>query len=87
MNLTHKVRDIRNFINAYVNLHQFRGRMRFIEIPVVMYLSTCRSRPENLSRPYTIGTTFPNRTLDDDTQTVEAAGLVNSVIVQRWVQG
>jgi UBX domain-containing protein 1 len=59
MNLTHKVEDIRNFINA--------------------------SRPENLTRPYTIGTTFPNRTLEDDSQTIEAAGLVNSVIVQRWL--
>ncbi|KAG2155278.1 uncharacterized protein EDB93DRAFT_1129869 [Suillus bovinus] len=43
------------------------------------------SRPENLSRPYTIGTTFPNRTLEDDTETIEGAGLSNSVIVQRWV--
>ncbi|SJL08724.1 uncharacterized protein ARMOST_12093 [Armillaria ostoyae] len=43
------------------------------------------SRPENLTRPYSIGTTFPNRTLDDNTQTVESAGLLNSVIVQRWV--
>lgn len=43
------------------------------------------SRPENLTRPYTIGTTFPNRTLDDNTATVEAAGLKNSVVVQRWV--
>ncbi|KAG1893622.1 uncharacterized protein F5891DRAFT_1065655 [Suillus fuscotomentosus] len=43
------------------------------------------SRPENMSRPYTIGTTFPNRTLEDDTQTIEGAGLANSVIVQRWV--
>ncbi|KAG2135653.1 hypothetical protein BD769DRAFT_1627081 [Suillus cothurnatus] len=43
------------------------------------------SRPENLSRPYTIGTTFPNRTLEDDTQTIEGAGLLNSVVVQRWV--
>jgi UBX domain-containing protein 1 len=43
------------------------------------------SRPENLSRPYTIGTTFPNRTLDDDSATIEGAGLVNSVVVQRWV--
>ncbi|OBZ73369.1 UBX domain-containing protein 1 [Grifola frondosa] len=59
MNLTHTVRDIRDFINA--------------------------SRPENSARPYTIGTTFPNRTLDDDTQTIQAAGLLNSVIVQRWV--
>jgi len=42
------------------------------------------SRPENSTRPYTIGTTFPNRTLDDDNVTIEAAGLRNSVIVQRW---
>jgi UBX domain-containing protein 1 len=43
------------------------------------------SRPENNTRAYTIGTTFPNRTLDDDSLTIEAAGLTNSVIVQRWV--
>jgi len=58
MNLTHTVRDIRNFINA--------------------------ARPENLTRAYTVGTTFPNRTLDDDGATIEAAGLVNSVVVQKW---
>ncbi len=44
----------------------------------------CSSRPENNTRPYTIGTTFPNRTLDNDSVTIEAAGLLNSVIVQRW---
>ncbi|KZT30153.1 SEP-domain-containing protein [Neolentinus lepideus HHB14362 ss-1] len=43
------------------------------------------SRPENNARPYTIGTTFPNRVLEDDSQTIEQAGLVNSVVVQRWV--
>lgn len=43
------------------------------------------SRPENLTRPYSIGTTFPNRTLDDGDQTVKDAGLQNSVIVQRWI--
>ncbi|TFK51290.1 SEP-domain-containing protein [Heliocybe sulcata] len=59
MNLTHTVKDIRNFINA--------------------------SRPENNARPYTIGTTFPNRVLEDGSETIEQAGLVNSVIVQRWV--
>ncbi|EIM80620.1 SEP-domain-containing protein [Stereum hirsutum FP-91666 SS1] len=42
------------------------------------------ARPENLTRPYTVGTTFPNRVLEDDSATVEGAGLVNSVIVQRW---
>ncbi|KAH0580409.1 UBX domain-containing protein 1 [Termitomyces sp. J132] len=59
MNLTHKVGDLRNFINA--------------------------ARPENLTRPYTIGTTFPSRILDDLDITIEAAGLANSVVVQRWV--
>lgn len=58
MNLTHTVRDLRNFINA--------------------------ARPENLTRPYTIGTTFPNRTLDDLGATIEGASLANSVVVQRW---
>lgn len=43
------------------------------------------SRPENSTRPYTIGTTFPNRTLEDDKQNIKEAGLVNSVVVQRWV--
>jgi len=43
------------------------------------------SRPENLTRRYTIGTTFPNRTLDDDSATIQGSGLVNSVVVQRWV--
>ncbi|THH09956.1 hypothetical protein EW145_g1665 [Phellinidium pouzarii] len=42
------------------------------------------SRPENLTRSYTIATTFPNRVLDEDTKTIEAAGLKNSVVVQRW---
>ncbi|CUA67318.1 UBX domain-containing protein 1 [Aspergillus nidulans FGSC A4] [Rhizoctonia solani] len=42
------------------------------------------STPGATSRPYTIGTTFPNRTLDDPTQTVEAAGIKGSVVVQRW---
>jgi UBX domain-containing protein 1 len=43
------------------------------------------SRPASEQRPYTIGTTFPNKTLDDDAVTIEAGGLKNSVIVQRWV--
>ncbi|KAF8882240.1 hypothetical protein BD779DRAFT_1612471 [Infundibulicybe gibba] len=40
---------------------------------------------ENAARPYTIGTTFPNRTLEDNSATISDAGLVNSVVVQRWV--
>lgn len=47
--------------------------------------ATDRSRPENAARAYTIGTTFPNRTLEDDLETISGAGLANSVVVQRWV--
>ncbi|PFH49148.1 hypothetical protein AMATHDRAFT_5121 [Amanita thiersii Skay4041] len=43
------------------------------------------SRPENVTRAYSIGTTFPNRILDDNSVTLEAAGLANSVVVQRWL--
>ncbi|KAF8556681.1 SEP-domain-containing protein [Imleria badia] len=43
------------------------------------------SRPENSARAYTIGTTFPNRTLENDRETIAEAGLANSVVVQRWV--
>lgn len=77
MNLTHTVGDIRNFINAWVphlNIHSLSFSHEF-----------ARSNPQNVARPYTIGTTFPNRTLDNDTETVKAAGLANSVIVQRWL--
>ncbi|TBU26883.1 hypothetical protein BD311DRAFT_808092 [Dichomitus squalens] len=42
------------------------------------------SRPENNARAYAIMTTFPNKELQDDGQTIEAAGLANAVVVQRW---
>lgn len=43
------------------------------------------SRPENLTRPYVIATTFPTKDLDDDAQTIKDAGLINSVVVQKLV--
>jgi len=43
------------------------------------------SRPENAARAYTIQTTFPVHVLQDESQTVKDAGLLNSVVVQRWV--
>lgn len=75
MNLAHTVGDIRSYINAYVF-----GPLASI---VVMNPSN-RSRPENNARPYVIMTTFPNKTLEDESLTIEAAGLTNSVVVQRW---
>ena len=76
MNLTHTVGDIRNFINAYVSC-LLNGRTQMLTF-------ITSSRPENLRRPYTIATTFPNKTLDDDSATIQGAGLANSVVVQRW---
>ena len=75
MNLTHTVGDIRSFINAYVVCSRDEQ----------LLIRRDRSRPENASRVYTIGTTFPNRVLENDQETIERAGLANSVVVQRWV--
>ena len=76
MNLTHTVGDIRNFINAYA--------IYSTPLTSMLTASVYSSRPENRVRDYTIGTTFPNRTLDDDSVTIQDAKLANSVIVQRW---
>lgn len=82
MNLHHTVGDIRNFINALVNSSL---------MPTVGSLLTRRSwhhdssHPTFFTTPYTIQTTFPNRMLEDNAQTIEQAGLKNSVVVQRLV--
>lgn len=55
--------------------------------PPLLLLTDCflRSNPDNLTRPYTIGTAFPAaKTLEDDTQTIEDAKLAKSVILQKW---
>lgn len=81
MNLSHTVRDLRNFINACVPFSPFPPCAR------ISPTRTHSARPENLTRPYTIATTFPTRVLDpvqDDPKTIEEAGLKNSVVVQRW---
>ncbi|EKM51407.1 uncharacterized protein PHACADRAFT_263503 [Phanerochaete carnosa HHB-10118-sp] len=60
MNLTHRVRDLRGFVDA--------------------------SSLEAASRPYTLNTAQPAmKLLADEELTIEQAGLVNSVVVQRWV--
>lgn len=64
-------------------LHQRVGSLYPPQLLLANYFP--RSDPVNLTRPYTIGTTFPNKTLDDDTQTIKDAGLANSVILQKWV--
>ena len=37
------------------------------------------------SRNYVLQTTFPNKELTDHSQTVKEAGLVNAVVVQKWL--
>jgi UBX domain-containing protein 1 len=77
MNLTHTVLDLRNFINAYEAFCSYGE--------VLLISTTCRSRPENLTRPYTLGTMFPSQLLEDNSRTIGEAKLMNSVVVQRWV--
>ena len=40
------------------------------------------SRPD-MTQPYRLATAFPPKQLDDDSATIEAAGLANSVVVQK----
>ncbi|KAI0086885.1 hypothetical protein BDY19DRAFT_995331 [Irpex rosettiformis] len=42
------------------------------------------SSPENAARPYTLQTTFPTKVLDDDSKTVQEAGIGGAVVLQRW---
>ncbi|KAI5839564.1 hypothetical protein DFP73DRAFT_483938 [Morchella snyderi] len=39
---------------------------------------------ESRSRNYILQTTFPNKELDNQGQTIKEAGLVNAVVVQKW---
>lgn len=41
------------------------------------------SRPDMAGRAFRLATAFPPSQLDDDSQTVEAAGLANAVVVQK----
>ncbi|EDO38474.1 predicted protein [Nematostella vectensis] len=43
------------------------------------------SRPQMIGRPFVLMTTFPNRELTDEAQTVKDANLQNAVIVQRFM--
>jgi UBX domain-containing protein 1 len=76
MNLDHTVGDIRNFINAYV-LHL----SHFLLLMPVKYSPS--ARPGNATVPYVIQTPLPIKILSDESQTIEAAGLKNAVVVQR----
>lgn len=43
-----------------------------------------RNNAGSSNRPYILQTTFPVKQLDDNNQTIKEAGLLNSVIVQRY---
>jgi hypothetical protein len=51
------------------------------------FSQSCRfiraSRPDTAGRAYRLATAFPPQQLDDDSLTIEAAGLANSVIIQK----
>jgi UBX domain-containing protein 1 len=41
-------------------------------------------RTQSASRPYILQTTFPVKELKDNNQSIKEAGLLNSVVVQRY---
>ncbi|ORZ35936.1 ubiquitin-related domain-containing protein [Catenaria anguillulae PL171] len=42
------------------------------------------ARSDSSGRSFTLSTTFPMKVLTEDAQTLEQAGLLNSVVVQKW---
>ncbi|KAF8160112.1 hypothetical protein K438DRAFT_1985917 [Mycena galopus ATCC 62051] len=95
MNLTHTLRDLRNFINGSplpvppLSIHflcnsealpppslfhpPFCSTLYLIIIYIVLTPVLPSARPENLTRHYTIGTAFLNRTLDNSAATIKEA--------------
>lgn len=55
--------------------------LTFIALMIVN--CTTSARPGNATVPYVIQTPLPVKVLSDESQTIEAAGLKNAVVVQR----
>jgi len=43
----------------------------------------CTARPQYSSTPFNLATTFPNKELSDDSQTIKDAGLLGAAVLQR----
>jgi UBX domain-containing protein 1 len=54
-----------------------------IFIAIVIVNCSPSARPGNATVPYVIQTPLPIKVLSDESQTIEAAGLKNAVVVQR----
>jgi UBX domain-containing protein 1 len=88
VNLTHTVRDIRGFIDACVPLLRSAGPL--LDERIAWRPLSCASpallssRPASADRSYALQTTFPNKDLADEDQTIADGKLENAVVVQRW---
>ena len=50
---------------------------------MILSLTSFRSRPQFSGTNFLLMTTFPNKELTDETQTLTAANLLNAVLVQK----
>ena len=97
-NLSHTVGDIRRWVGGGAGGAWCSARLRCIWCCALhafaLTLRPCHpatprrrfiraSRPDAAARPFRLATAFPPAQLDDDSATIEAAGLANSVVVQR----
>lgn len=44
----------------------------------------CRANPGMSTRNYVLSSSFPPKTLTDESQTLETAGLLNAVVIQKF---
>lgn len=71
-----------HMISLCILIWLYDGKNAFAKLnSLLLYL--CRSYPQFSASPFVLMTTFPNRELTQETQTLEEAKLANAVIVQR----
>ena len=73
-NLQIRLGDGRRLISTFNHSHTVGDLYSFVEA----------SGPESRSRNFVLQTTFPRKELQDRTQTLKDASLINTVVVQKW---
>lgn len=70
-----RLADGTRLVSRFNTTHTVGDLRRFVQ----------NSRPGEAGRSFLLQTTFPVKTLSDDSATLEKAGLLNSVVVQKYI--
>ncbi len=89
-NQTHRVSDLRRYINRFLFFYKlFESDNDFLSKKfIVSFFSHFfkRARPEYNGRVYSLLTSFPNKEIENENQTLQDANILNAVIIQKLTQ-